>query len=365
MFRHFIAVFSAVLFLLVTPGVAADTVQGTWALMQSDTPDLVDVTFNRSNSRHHWRSGRSFDASAFQGLDLSNAGRQQISFTLQRDAGNITGDGVVLNRAGSGVFIYTPNADYFRQLNRIGFGGIESEEQWDYAISDVSLDFARGMAKRRIPGLNADELLGFRAVSGDLAFVDDLREAGIEIEDADNLIAFRVHDVTPDFIRAVRAKNLSPDNDQLIAMQIHDVTPDYIDEIQAAGFSTDVEDLIAFRIHDVTPEFAREVKKLGFTADADELTALRIHDVTPDFIKGMQAEFRGVELDDIISASIHDVTLEDVRAIRALKLSPTLEQMISMAIHEVTPAYIADLRSKGVTTNDIDKFVSLKIHGVD
>ena len=352
--------------LLISANAAASPVKGTWALTESDKAGKVHLSFNRTSGKHrNWQTGKSFDLAEFPELDLTNRARQPLTFTLKRDAGDISGDGVVLDGAGSGVFTFSPASDYLDRLKRLGFADAEADKQWAYALNDVSLAYARGMAERKIPGLEADELLGYRAVGGDLQFVDDLRKEGLAVEDAGSLIAFRVHDVTSDFVRAIRATGLTPDEDELVAMQIHDVTPAYIAEMKASGLASDVDDLIAFQIHDVTPAFAKSISDLGFDVSGDDLTALRIHDVTPELIQKVRAEFGPVDLDEIVAANIHDVTPDFIDGIRTLGLDPSLEQLVAMRIHGVTPAYIRRLRDKGVETRDIDKLVSLKIHGID
>ncbi|GJL94231.1 MAG: hypothetical protein DHS20C05_06360 [Hyphococcus sp.] len=367
MTRKLPAFFFTMFFVLASGfAVSAASVEGTWALVKGDKPDEVHVTFNRSSSRHNtWHIGRDFKTAEFSGLDLSKSGRQDVRFTLKRDAGDITGEGVVLNGSGSGVFSYTPNNSYFAELKRIGFDGVEEKQQWSFALTDVSLAFARGMAERNVPGLDADRLLGFRSVGGDLAFVDDLRAADIRIDSADTLIAFRVHDVTAAFVMNIRRAGFSPTNDQLVAMAVHEVTPEYIAEMKAAGFTGDISNLVAYRVHDVTPAFAKEIRDMGFSVSADKLVALRVHDITPDYIRAMRKEFGDdLTLENIIAATVHDVTPQFVAEIRALGLDPSFEQLIAMAVHDVTPEYIQKLRSKGITTTDVDKLVALAVHGI-
>jgi hypothetical protein len=67
------------------------------------------------------------------------------------------------------------------------------------------------------------------------------------------------------------------------------VTDDFLRAMKALGFSPPVfsaDDAVAFRIHGVTPAFVREIRSLGYTdASADDLAALRIHGVSSEEIR--------------------------------------------------------------------------------
>ena len=74
----------------------------------------------------------------------------------------------------------------------------------------------------------------------------------------------RVQDVTPEYVRDIKALGLSPSANELIAMRVQDVTPEYIKALQSAGFRLGVNDIIAAKVQDVTPEFIEQARKHGF-----------------------------------------------------------------------------------------------------
>jgi len=74
----------------------------------------------------------------------------------------------------------------------------------------------------------------------------------------------KVQDVTPEYVRAIRALGLNPSTHELIAMRVQDVTPEYIKTLQTAGFKVGINDIISAKVQDVTPEFIDEAVKHGF-----------------------------------------------------------------------------------------------------
>jgi beta-lactamase regulating signal transducer with metallopeptidase domain len=130
----------------------------------------------------------------------------------------------------------------------------------------------------------------------------------------EQLISFRIHGVTPEFIEEIRALGFSRVTaDELTAMRIHGVTPDFVRATRAEGLTPTIDEMIEFRIHGVTRAFIRELGALGYTGlSSGELVSMRIHGVTPDFIRKMN-RFRGQKLsvDDLVGARIHGIEGDD------------------------------------------------------
>lgn len=64
---------------------------------------------------------------------------------------------------------------------------------------------------------------------------DDGNDGDGDESDLEQLVAFRVHGVTPEFIRSIRSAGYLPDADELVSMRIHGVTPEYIAELRLLG----------------------------------------------------------------------------------------------------------------------------------
>src|ERR1700723_461177 len=288
---------------------AAETRSGDWTLGKSEEPGKVE--FSLIEHHHGGRSSHESDwpASSFQGVDFSRAGRQDVHFTITRDAGKINCEGFLNNGEGAGIFHFQPDANYPRELQALGFS-VDDEKQFTMAVMDVSQEFARQMKGEHLSDLDTDKLIAFRIFRVDAAFIEALRAEGLKISDADKLVAFRIHGVSPQMVRSLHQAGYSPDEDTLIAMRIHGATPEWMADLKQRGYDhIDLEKLIAFRIHGVSPEFIQKLQGLGYShPDPDDLIAMRIHNVTPEYISGMRARgIHDLSIDQLVSMRIHGI----------------------------------------------------------
>lgn len=288
---------------------AAEIRAGNWTITRSDEPNKLEFSL----IEHH-RGGNSSNESdwpvtSFPGVDFSKPGRQDVHFTISRDAGKIECEGYLNDGEGAGLFHFHPDPNYPGEMQKLNFP-VDEEKQYGMAVHDVSLDFARQMRSEHLTDLDIDKLIAFRIFRVDSAFIEELRAAGLKISDSDKLVAFRIHGVTPQMIRSLHEAGYAPDEDTLIAMRIHGATPEWIAELKKHGYDhVDLEQLIAFRIHGVSPDFIEKLQSLGYKhPDPDELVAMRIHNVTPEYISDLRARgMRDLSIDDLVSMRIHGI----------------------------------------------------------
>ena len=302
-------VFVSCVLLVAVKDRAADVRSGDWTIRKADDPGKVE--FSLIEHRHGENSSHESDwpATSFQGVDFSKAGRQDVHFTIARDAGKIDCEGFLNNGEGAGIFHFQPDANYPREMHALGFS-IDDEKQFSMAVMDVSREFAREMKNQHLSDLDADKLIAFRIFRVDPAFIEALRAEGLKISDADKLVAFRIHGVSPEMVRSLHQAGYSPNEDTLIAMRIHGATPEWMAELKERGYDhVGLEKLIAFRIHGVSPEFIQKLQGLGYShPDPDELIAMRIHNVTPEYISDMRARgIHDLSIDQLVSMRIHGI----------------------------------------------------------
>ena len=130
-------VFASCVMLLVVKNRAADLKnephRGSWAISKSDEPGKVQ--FAIMEHRHDGSSNHQSDwpATSFPGVDFSKAGRQDVRFTIARDAGKIDCEGFLDDGEGAGVFHFQPDANYPRQMESLGFP-VDDEKQFAMAV---------------------------------------------------------------------------------------------------------------------------------------------------------------------------------------------------------------------------------------
>ncbi len=294
---------------VVVKGRAGDVRSGDWTVRKSDDPGKVE--FSLIEHHHGGNSNHESDwpASSFPGVDFSKPGRQDVRFTIARDAGKIECEGFLNNGEGAGIFHFQPDPNYAHEMHSLDFS-VDEDQQYSMAVQDVSLEFARQMKSEHLTALDADKLIAFRIFAVNAAFIEDVRSAGLKVSDSDKLVAFRIHGVTPQMIHMLHEAGYSPDEDMLIAMRIHGANPEWMAELKNRGYDhVDLEKLIAFRIHGVSPEFIEKLQTLGYShPQPDELVAMRIHNVTPEYISGLRSRgMQNLSVDQLVRMRIQGI----------------------------------------------------------
>ena len=258
-------VFASCVVVFVVKNRAAEVRSGDWTISKSE--DAGKVEFSLIEHHHGGTSSHQSDwpASSFQGVDFSKPGRQDVHFTIARDAGKIECEGFLNNGEGAGIFHFQPDANYPREMHALGFS-VDDEKQFSMAVQDVSLEFAKQMKNEHLSDLDADKLIAFRIFRVDSAFfIEELRGAGLE--------DFRRRQTG----RLPHPRRESGDGSQpspgwLFARRRY--ADRHENSRRDAGMdgrteaarlrSRRPEKLIAFRIHGVSPEFIQKLQGLGY-----------------------------------------------------------------------------------------------------
>jgi hypothetical protein len=114
------------------------------------------------------------------------------------------------------------------------------------------------------------------------SYIEGLQSAGLKDLTVDEIIALKIHGVTPDYIRELRAVGIEAKGPELVALKIHEVTPEYVRSLAAAGLGNlHVRDYLAAKIQGITPEFIQGIRSHGFKdLTFRQLLALKMADIS-------------------------------------------------------------------------------------
>jgi beta-lactamase regulating signal transducer with metallopeptidase domain len=200
------------------------------------------------------------------------------------------------------------------------------------------------------------------------SYINELAEAGYSDLSVDDLIKFKIHGVTGDYARSLKAIGFQPSPSDLVALRIHGVTAEFAQALQAGGFANvTIQQLVSGRIHGVSPDVAEQLKAVGFDAlTFDDVVAARIHGLSPEFVRDLKdVGFSSLTFDQAIAARIHGVETQMARELRDTGLSNlSFNDLIAARIHGVTPDFVRRAQQLGLKDLTFEKLVQLKIHRI-
>ncbi|HEY4903312.1 MAG TPA: M56 family metallopeptidase [Candidatus Sulfotelmatobacter sp.] len=216
-------------------------------------------------------------------------------------------------------------------------------------------------SKKPSPAQNAEKMAPPSSAS---SYIDGLKSVGLTDLTADQLIALKVQDVTPEYIRGLNEQGLHPGADKIIAMRVQGVTPEYVRGLKDVGLNPDVDRLISLKVQDVTPEYVRDLKAAGVNADAEKIISMKVQDVAPEYVRDIHALGLNPSPDQIISMRVQDVTPQYIKALQAAGFKVSVNEIISARVQDLTPEFIETARKHGFQNLTLEKLLELKRLGV-
>lgn len=253
--------------------------------------DRIYLDFKRpTKNGHHSQMGQTYSFSDLQGLTRQQVERGgAVNFSLVREAGTITCEGVFQNARGVGTFRFTANPSFVSAMKSRGFdferndktwgderdsenklfsaavlnitttladdlltaglGKIDIDDLFKAAIFKVDSKFAREMNASGFPNLGMEELVKARIFKIDANFVTQVVQMGFANQSFEDLVQMRIFKVTPEYIASVRNEGIAnPSVEQLVKMKIFKIDSDFIRKARAEGVPLDVERLVERRI---------------------------------------------------------------------------------------------------------------------
>jgi len=190
-----------------------------------------------SGERHcHEGNSDNMSWSRWSGItpeDLQHEG-VAIDARMKGDAGEMRCVGKVHESALRGVYSFTPDEHFVKQMEAMGFSGLDDQLQ-GYVMLDVSLAWVKSMQDAHVEGMTAQNLMGLRALKVDPEYVRGMSAAGYPELHAEKLTSMKAVGVSPEKVKAVHAMGFTPTQDELIQMAVFKIDAPFVERMRARG----------------------------------------------------------------------------------------------------------------------------------
>jgi len=397
------AIAIASLMIVVVLAGAQEAFSGQW-LLDHATADSIHLTIRYSSdggSRGTWNSMWSTDTAiaSLRGLNMAdlNSSGTNVHFQIVRDAGSFDSTGWASNGAASGHWNFVANPNFAAELKKRGLAEPSAREQFELAMSDVtlalvdelkaddyrfeladliraarhgiSLEYVRGMKAAGYRFDNLETLTRMLDHGVTPRYVQELANYGYKNLAADELRRLRDHGVTGEFLRGMeQAGYKSLSSDDVVRLRDHGVTPEYIGAMAQAGYKgIPAQELSRLRDHGVSGEYVRGMAEAGYKdLGTDELARLSDHGVNPNYIRELaEAGFKNLGTSELVRMQDHGVSASYIREMKAAGVSANSGQLVRMRDHGVNGAFVREVKEHGFITTDPEELIRLRSQGID
>jgi beta-lactamase regulating signal transducer with metallopeptidase domain len=207
--------------------------------------------------------------------------------------------------------------------------------------------------------------------SSGAAYIDGMRDAGYPLDlnnDLNSLVALKSMGVTPEYAKSMATTGLGkPTVHELISLKSMGVTPEYVASLKQSGLAPkDFHEVVTEKSMGITPEYAAEMKQKGFgDLNVHELVTMKSLGVTPEYAADMKKAFGNLEVHDLVTMKSLGVTPEYAADMKQKGFGDlSVHELVTMKSLDVTPEYAAEMKQKGFGNLSVHELVSLKAQGM-
>jgi hypothetical protein len=337
-----------------------------WRLKSSDSPGMVQLTIERWKPNSHWSSSNNVRFANFRGLTreaMERGGPAQFEYV--QDAGTLVCQGKFGFFRGAGTFRFEPNPKFVSDLKSLGYDAPEQEQLFSMMLSEVTLDFARGVRDADVRA-STRELIELRNHGVSLDYIREAAHAGYKNLFAQDFIELRDHGVSTRFLRDLKNYNYNLAPHDIVELRDHGVSSEFVGDLKSAGYDLPSHQIVELANHGVNSDYLREIRDFGLQPHASELTQLRDHGISPKYLKGLRdAGYDQLTANEITELGNHGVSTDFIQEARDLGYSFTPREIIELRDHGVDSAYLRRLRDTGMKNLGAGQIVKLREHGVE
>ena len=176
--------------------------------------------------------------SRWTGIEAADLGREgaTIDARMTADAGEMRCVGTVHAKVLEGKYSFTPNAQFVKQMEAMGFDDQTPDRLQGYAFLEVTTAWVKEMRDAGVKGMTSGNLMGLKALGVNPAYIHAMAAAGYPELEADKLTSMKAVGVTPEKVQAVRAMGFKPTQEELIQMSVFKIDAPFVERMKARGF---------------------------------------------------------------------------------------------------------------------------------
>jgi hypothetical protein len=225
------------------------------------------------------------------------------------------------------------NEAYISSIKQAGFTNIEMDNLVPFRALGIDKAYIDEIRKSGYKDITPDKIITLKAQGIDGKYIADFHSSTSK-----DIVDVKLSEGDKNKNDEEKNKHDDKDdddgNDDLIAFKALNIDNAFINSFKAAGYSNiSNSDLIAMKALGVTPEYAKSFRDAGYNdIKADDLVGLKSQDVTVALIKEYnQLGFSGVNIEDVIGAKATGTSPSFIKSMKAKGHNmETLDKYISL-----------------------------------
>lgn len=298
--------------------------------------DQVHIEFGG----RHWSSGASFALSETGVLSTDKQG----SFTVKRDAGTVTFNGVFEGKRGHGTYAFEEDPTFKSYLAQEGFTSITESLMIHLYFTNINKAYFAFMKENGYTGITMKEL-------------KELAEQNMN------------QHIMTNYLELFQKDNYGKVTlEKIVALRDHGVDPEFVADMKKIGQrDITLDEAIELRDHGVSVTFIRELTDMGYAnISLEKAVELVDHGVSANFVKGFRdLGFKDITLDQAVRLVDHGVSVSFMNQFKQLGFADlTLKKAVELVDHGVTAEFVKRMQDKGLKNLTLDEYIRLRDGGM-
>jgi beta-lactamase regulating signal transducer with metallopeptidase domain len=232
----------------------------------------------------------------------------------------------------------------------------------------VTPEYAKSMGTTGLGKPTVHDLITLKSMGVTPEYVVSLKQSGVAPANFHEVVTEKSLGITPEYAAEMKQKGFGDLSlHELITMKSVGVTPEYAAEMKQKGFGDlSAHELVTMKSVGVTPEYAAEMKQKGFgDLKLHDLITMKSVGVTPEYAAEMkQKGFGDLNVHELISLKAQGMTPEYAGWLKQRFPQATPEELRRAAVFYLDDKFVAEAKSHGFDSNNMDKLLKLKMSGL-